>query len=84
MINLDKKTFVVKFLYKTIDSKFLVNSPAQLMRILKVYDSNGIEYIKEFDSVKMKAVRTSKESIKNWVNWQTEVSSYLKEHYYFN
>ena len=53
------------------------------MKILKEHDKNGIESIKVFDPSKEKFVRVSKKDILNFASWETEVSEYLKTHYYF-
>ena len=83
MINLDTRTFLVKFKFQSTNYKFLVNKPEDLKLVLERYDKNGIEYIKEFDVVKMRPIRVSKDTIRAWAGWHTETDLYLSNHYYF-
>lgn len=83
IINTDKRTFLISFQWKTTENKFIVNTPKALIEVLQTMDNNGIEYIKEFDSTKYKFAKTSKDSILQWAKWDTEVNTYLNNHYYF-
>jgi hypothetical protein len=54
-----------------------------LMKILKDFDKNGIKSIKEFNPVKENFTKVSKIDLLKFCSWDTEVSEYLNNHYYF-
>lgn len=84
LINTDKRTFLIKFQYRSTNGQFIFQEPKELMELLKDFDqTSGIEYIKEFEPFKYKFSKVTKQSILNYCNWHTESFEYLKNHYYF-
>ena len=84
LINTDKRTFLIKFQYRSTNGQFMFQEPEELCELLKDFDyTAGIEYIKEFEPNKYKFTQVTKESILNFCKWHTESFEYLKNHYYF-
>lgn len=83
-LNLDIRTFIIKFRYKSTDSMFLFQDGRTLVGLLKSYDKTGVEYIKELDVVSNKFKRVSKKDLLGRFSWEAEAIQYLMNHYYFN
>ena len=83
ILNTDSRIFYISFQFQQTNGKFLFQSSFDLMKILKDYDKNGIDFIKELDPFKGTFKKVSKKDILNFVSWDTEVAEYLKNHYYF-
>ena len=81
-LNTDYNTYLVKFQWKSTNNRFIVQG-AGLMQVLKEYDVNGVEYIKEFDPVKGTFKKVSRAKLLQAFSWETETYIYLKSHYYF-
>ena len=79
ILNLDKRTYLIKFAWKATENKFLFQSGHDLMHLLKNKDNNGIEYIKEYDAVKDKFIRISKKDLLTAFSWETEAILYLEK-----
>jgi hypothetical protein len=83
ILNTDTRIFLVSFLHKTTDNKFMFSTANDLMHILKTHDKTGIDYIKEFNPVKNSFIRVSKADFLRFANYETEASIYFESHYYF-
>lgn len=81
ILNTDNNTFLITFSFQS--EKFIFQKPIELKYILENYDKNGIDKILEFDPIKAKFLRVSKQRILNFCNWETETILYLEKHYYF-
>lgn len=80
-LNADKRIYLIKFSFTSAKGKFLTTD---LGRTIKEHDTGrGIDYIKEFDPVKNKFRRISKEDILQFHSWDTESIEILKSHNYF-
>ena len=84
ILNTDKRLFLITFLFKSTESKFIVGQNVDFKTVLQKYDMRGIKSIKEFDPIKNTFKRISKKTILEYFSWNTEVIQYLKKHYYFN
>ena len=82
ILNCDFNTYLVKFRWKSTNNVFIVQGSG-LMDVLKQYDINGVEYIKEFDPSKAAFKRIAKEKLLQAFSWETETFIYLQSHYYF-
>jgi hypothetical protein len=82
VLNTDFNTYLVKFQWKSTNNRFIVQGSG-LVDVLKQYDVNGVEYIKEFDPVKGTFKRISRKKLLNAFSWETETYLYLQSHYYF-
>ena len=82
-LNLDKRTFLIKFNYQSTNGKFLFQEPSQLLEILKTQDKNGIDKILELDHKDFKFKKVSKKTILDFSSWETETAEFLKTHYFF-
>lgn len=83
ILNTDRIILVVKFQWKITNGKFLCH-PDQLPKIIKEKsEGKPIEYIKEFDPVKLKFKRISKKQILAFCSWDTEGIQILKKNPYF-
>ena len=82
VINTDYHTYLIKFQWKSTNNRFIVQGSG-LMEVLKEYDKNGVEYIKEFDPVKCTFKRIAKDKLLSMFTWDTETHLYLEDHYYF-
>ena len=82
-LNTDKIILLITFMWKGTDKKFMCYTEKEFMHILKTYDQNGIENIKQFNPIKNTFIRISKKQILAFFSWDTETSEYLKKHYYF-
>jgi len=82
VVNTDFNTYLVKFSWKSTNNRFIVQGSG-LMEVLKQYDVNGVEYIKEFDPVKARFVQISRSKLLQAFTWETETHEYLKNHYFF-
>ena len=83
ILNTDTRIFLVTFLHRSTDKKFMFVNAMDLMNILKTYDKTGIENLKEFDYINDKFKRVSKADFLRFANWETEAMEYFKNHYYF-
>jgi len=83
ILNTDNNTFLITFKFQSTQGKFIFQKPIELKYILENYDKNGIDKILEFDPIKAKFSRVSKQRILNFCNWETEAILYLENHYYF-
>ena len=83
IISIDTRTFLISFQFQNTNGKFIFKTSFDLMKILKDHDKNGIESIKEFNPVKDNFIKVSKIDILKFCSWETEVSEFLKNHYYF-
>ena len=83
-INLDRRTFLITFAWKSSDKKFIFNTDIQLMYLIKNFNINGIESIKEFNSLKNSFKRVSKKSVLACLIHNTEASIFLENHSFFN
>lgn len=83
ILNTDERIFLISFLHRSTDKKFMFQKPIELKNILETYDNTGIESIKEFDPHKNTFKRVSKETILNFAAWETETILFLENHYYF-
>ncbi len=84
ILNTDKRLFLITFLHKTTDKKFITGQDVGFMKVLKEFDKTGIESIKVFSPFKNRFERISKGQIRTFFSWCTEVDLYLEKHYYFN
>ena len=82
-MNLDNRTFLITFQFKMSDKQFLFQKGADLVHILKNYDTNGIDSIKVMTE-KNTFKRISKKDFLNFFSWDTETFIYLSSHYYFS
>ncbi len=82
VLNTDFNTYLVKFQWKSTNNRFIVQGSG-LVDVLKQYDVNGVEYIKEFDPFKETFKRISRNKLLNAFSWETETYLYLQSHYYF-
>lgn len=83
IINTNIHTYLIKFKFQTPDNYFIIQESG-IMDVLKKYDKNGIEYIKQFEPSKAKFIQISKKELLNRFSWNTETHLYLQKHYYFN
>ena len=77
-----RSTFLVKFQFSGANDRYICQGLG-LFEVLKTYDKNGIEFIKQFDFDSNSFKRCSLESILKQFNWDTEFYLYLQKHYYF-
>ena len=82
VINTDFNTYLVKLKWKSTNNRFIVQGSG-LMDVLKQYDANGVEYIKEFDPIKSTFKRIARAKLLQAFSWETETYLYLQTHYFF-
>jgi len=82
-LNIDRRTFYISFTWKNTDGKFIFQNGESLVKLLKLYDSKGIDFIKEFNPQEGKFKRVSKKDLLTVFSWETETSIFLKDHFYF-
>lgn len=83
ILNTDRRTFFISFLYQNTNGRFIFQEAHELQFILENYDKNGIDKIQEFDPIKGKFIRVSKQDIIKFCSWETETALYLEKHYFF-
>ena len=76
--------FLIKFRYAGTESTFITQGADAFLDCLKSNDKHGIEYIKVFNMQKNTFQKCSRTDIKNQFSFDTELSLYLENHYYFN
>ena len=81
-LNLNNRTFLITFRFKMSDKQFLFQKGADLIHILKTYDTGGIDSIKILTE-KNTFKRISKKEILRFFSRDAETYSYLSSHYYF-
>jgi len=82
ILNTDYHTYLIKFQFQSTNCRFIVQGSG-LVEVLKTYDQNGVDYIKEFNPVKGNFQRIAKSVLLNRFTWDTETYLYLQKHYFF-
>ena len=84
IINTDFRTLLIKFQFQSTNGQFICKF-SELPTVLKELNQPGhdIQYIKEFDPVKVKFKHISKPDILHLFK-DTEHEEYINDHYYFN
>jgi hypothetical protein len=80
----ESNVFLIKFRYAGTQSTFILQGADAFLNCLKNNDKHGMEYIKVFDMQKNTFKRVSRTAIKSQFSFDTELSLYLENHYYFN
>lgn len=79
-----ERIYLVKFAWSVLDGKFITTDLAKCIKDNQPKEAGrGIEYIKEFDTIKNKFVRISKSDILRFHKWDTEAYEILRNNTYF-
>lgn len=86
IINLDRRTFFIKFQNMSTNARFIFQDGAELMAIIQNHEKNylpGIEFIKELDVMDGKFKRVSRADLLRLFDYETEAHLFLSKHYFF-